>query len=215
MLPFELLLLADIKWLSLKTAFLMAISSAKRVSELNALSVAPQCLQWGPEDSKVTLWPNPAFLPKVLSSNYVNTPVILPAFHSGDLQMHHELFPVRSLRVYVDRTAPWRTTDQILVCFSDRGKGSPVSKSRLAHWITKVITSSYASAHKVLPNPVKCHSTRLVATSWAALRGVQLTDIYAAATWNSPSTFSRFYGLNVVSAPNSCSTAELGEGARI
>ncbi len=56
--PFEPLSLADIKWLSLKTAFLIAISSAKRVSELNALSVALQCLQWGPEDSKVTLWPN-------------------------------------------------------------------------------------------------------------------------------------------------------------
>ncbi len=193
----------------------MAISSAKRVSELNALSVAPQCLQWGPEESKVTLWPNPVFLPKVLSSNYVNTPVILPAFHSVDLQMHQELCPVRSLHVYVDRTTPWRTTDQLFVCFSDRDKGSPVSKSRLAHWITKFITSSYASAHKVLLNPVKCHSTRSVATSWVALRGVQLTDICVAATWNSPSTFSRFYRLNVVSAPNSCSTAVLGEGLRI
>ncbi len=88
--------------------------------------------------------------------------------------MRHELYPVRSLRAYVDRTAPWRTTDQILVCFSDRDKGSPVSKSRLAHWITEVITSSYASAHNVLLNPVKSHSTRLVATSWASLRGVQL-----------------------------------------
>ncbi len=55
--PFEPLSLADIKWLSLKTA-LIAISSAKRVRELNALSLALQCLQWGPEDSKVTLWPN-------------------------------------------------------------------------------------------------------------------------------------------------------------
>ncbi len=62
--PFEPLSLADIKWLSLKTAFLMAISSAKRVSELNALSVAPQCLQWGPEDSKVMLWSNQAFFTK-------------------------------------------------------------------------------------------------------------------------------------------------------
>ncbi len=126
----------------------------------------------GPEDSKVTLWPNTSFFTKVLSSNYVNTPVILPAFHSVDLQVRQELYPVRSLHVYVDRTDPWRTTDQLFVCFSDRDKGSPVSKSRLAHWITEVITSSYASAHKVLPNPVKCHSTCSVATSWAALRGV-------------------------------------------
>ncbi len=84
--------------------------------------------------------------------------------------MRQELCPVRSLRVHVDRTAPRRTSDQLFVCFSDRDKGSPVSKNRLAHWITEVITSSYASAHKVLPNPVKCHSTRSVATSWAFTR---------------------------------------------
>ncbi len=78
-----------------------------------------------------------------------------------------------------------------------------------------LLMSSYASAHKVLPNPVKCHSTRSVATSWAALRGVQLTDICAALNWKSPSTFSRFYRLNVVSALNSCSKVVLGEGARI
>lgn len=213
-LPFEPLSTADIKWLSLKTAFLLAISSAKRVSELHALWVASQCLKWGPEDSKVMLWPNPAFLPKVLSSNFANTPLILPAFHSVR-GMNQELCPVRSLRLYVDRTASWRTTDQLFVCFADRSKGSPLSKGRLAHWITEVITCSYVSAHRVLPDPVKCHSTRSVATSWAALRGVQLADICGAATWASPSTFSRFYRLNVVDAPNNCAIAVLGEEASL
>ncbi len=53
--------------MSLKSAFLLAIATARRVSELRALSVSPQCLRWGPECKQATLWPNPAFLPKVLS----------------------------------------------------------------------------------------------------------------------------------------------------
>ncbi len=65
--PFEPLTDAAIKWLSLKSAFLLAIATARRVSELRALSVSPQCLRWGPECKQATLWPNPAFLPKVLS----------------------------------------------------------------------------------------------------------------------------------------------------
>lgn len=75
--------------------------------------------------------------------------------------------------------------------------------------------SPYASAHKVLPNPVKCHSVRSVGTLWVALLGVPLTDICAVATWNSPSMFSHFYRINVVSAPNSRSTVVLGERACI
>ncbi len=63
--PYEPVERADIRSLSMKTAFLLAITSARRVSELHALSVSSQCLRWGPEDSQVTLWPNPAFQPKV------------------------------------------------------------------------------------------------------------------------------------------------------
>ena len=68
--PFEPLEHADIKWLSLKTVFLLAITSAKRVGELHALSVSAPCMRWGPNDNQVTMWPNPCFLPKVLSPQF-------------------------------------------------------------------------------------------------------------------------------------------------
>lgn len=109
------------------------------------------------------MWPNPAFLPKVLSSIYTNTTYILPAFHSADMGIRQELCPVRSLRMYIDKTASWRTTDQLFVCLTGSSKDSPVK--RQTHWITEFITKFYASACKVLSNPVKCHSTRSVATS--------------------------------------------------
>lgn len=198
--PFEPLEQAEIKWLSIKTAFLLAITSTKRVSELHALSVSAQCMRWGPEDSQVTLWPNPAFLPKVLSPQFANQPIVLAAFRPDD-EPRSELCPVRALRQYVSQTAQWRKTDQLFIRFGECGKGAPLSKQRLAHWVSEAITSAYRFADKTAPASARCHSTRAVATSWAALRGISLVDICSAATWSSPCTFSRFYRVNVVPLP--------------
>ncbi len=57
---------ADLKTLSLKTALLLALASVKRVGDLQALSVSPACLEFGPNDSKVVLRPRHGYVPKVL-----------------------------------------------------------------------------------------------------------------------------------------------------
>ena len=46
--PFEPIGDADLKWLSMKTASLLAVTSARRVSELHALSVHGDCCQFSP-----------------------------------------------------------------------------------------------------------------------------------------------------------------------
>ena len=75
--PFEPLGNVDRKWLSLKTAFLLAITSARRIGELHALSVHRDCCTFSPEGSKVVLRPNPAFLPKVLSDFHLSQSIEL------------------------------------------------------------------------------------------------------------------------------------------
>ena len=62
---------------SVKAAFLLAITSSKRVGELYALSVADKCIRWSADGSVVTLWPNPSFLPKGVSTSHVYQPVQL------------------------------------------------------------------------------------------------------------------------------------------
>ncbi len=81
--PFEPILESDIKWLSFKTAFLLAITTAKHASELDALSVSAPCLCWSADFSSVSLWPNPVFLPKILSPHFMNTPIVLAALPYG------------------------------------------------------------------------------------------------------------------------------------
>ena len=198
--PFEPLEHADIKWLSLKTVFLLAITSAKRVGELHALSVSAPCMRWGPNDNQVTMWPNPCSLPKVQSPQFANQPITLAAFHS-DEGSRLPLCPVRALRRYVSATAQWRTTDQLFVRFGACRKGAGLSKQRLAHWVTEAISCAYHSVGKAAPTSVRCHSTCAIATSRAALKGISLVDICSAAMWSSPCTFSRFYRLNVVYLP--------------
>ena len=70
--PYEPMDQSDLRSLSRKTALLLALASAKRVGELQALSVSPDCLRWKADGSGVDLWPNPAFLPKVITLQTVN-----------------------------------------------------------------------------------------------------------------------------------------------
>lgn len=68
--PFEPLEGSGLKYLSLKTVLLIALVTAKHVSDFQALSVSPSCLQFIPGLIKVSFHPNPAFVPKVVDSAY-------------------------------------------------------------------------------------------------------------------------------------------------
>lgn len=198
--PFEPLEQADLKWLSYKTAFLLAIISAKRVGELHALSVSDSCLRWTTDRSGVTLWPNIAFLPKVLSDSHRNQPIRLARYDPppGERADRPELLcPVRALEAYIAATARVRRSDQLFVCLSGPNAGSALSKQRLSHWIVDTIGYAYKANNHPVPSGIRCHSTRGVSASWAAMRGVPLGDICAAASWASSGTFSRFYRVNV------------------
>ena len=198
--PFEPLTQIGLKWLSMKVAFLLAITTAKRVGELHALSVADTCLRWNPDGSGVVLWPNVAFLPKVLSRTYFNQPIQLARFNSPSEGNESEMLcPVRALRAYIAATAGIRQSEQLFVCHGGPNRGSALSKQRLSHWVVDTIKHAYVASGRPPPSGLRCHSTRSVSTSWAALRGVPLESICAAASWTSPGTFTRFYRVNVAS----------------
>lgn len=76
-----------------------------------------------------------------------------------------------------DSTAAWHKTDQLFVCFGAARLGSALSRQRLAHWVTQVIVHAYKSAGQAVLSSVHCHSTRALATSWAAFKIVALSEI--------------------------------------
>ncbi|KAI2650943.1 40S ribosomal protein S0 [Labeo rohita] len=202
--PFEPLEEISDRFLSLKTAFLLAISSLKRVGDLQALSVAPSYLDFAPGMAKAFLHPKPGYIPKVPSS--VLRPVVLeafcpPPFREPEQQKLNCMCPVRALDAYVHRAALW--TDQLFVCFGPSNKGQPASKQTLSRWITDAISVAYESSEPPSPLGVKAHSTRGMVASKAFLSGAPLQDICNAAGWSTPLTFVRFYGLDLPATPGS------------
>ncbi|XP_029924002.1 uncharacterized protein LOC115371027 [Myripristis murdjan] len=205
--PFEPLRGADLKWLSIKTAFLLAITSARRVSELHALSVHGDCCRFSSDGSSVVLRPNPAFLPKVLTEFHLSQSVELRSLSPPDdgedaEQGQSTLCPVRALTEYIRRTQAIRRSNQLFVCHNPGRLGRPLSKSRLSHWVVDAIRQAYVLSNVPIPSGVRAHSTRGVAASWTLWRGASLASICSAATWSSPSTFTRFYRLNVAASPS-------------
>ncbi|KAK7896412.1 hypothetical protein WMY93_021737 [Mugilogobius chulae] len=192
--PFEPLHQVDLKWLSIKTALLLALASAKRVSDIHALSVSTSCMQFIRGGSKVLLKPNPAFMPKVFNPTLSCLPIELsalsPLSDAEERQQLHALCPVRALRVYVDKTASFRGTEQLFVSWAPPHRGKPLTKQRLSHWIVEAITVAYESSGLHPPAGLRAHSTRGMATSWAMFRGTSVEEICAAASWATPHTFA-------------------------
>ncbi len=140
--PFEPIEEISERLLTLKTVLLLAISSLKRVGDLQALSVAPSFLDFAPSLAKAFLYPRAGYVPKVPSS--VPRPVVLQAFcpppsREPDQKRLNCMCPVLALDVYFHRTALWRKTDQLLVCYGPPKKGLPASKQTLSRWIVDAI----------------------------------------------------------------------------
>ena len=108
-------------------------------------------MRWKPEDAGVFLWPNPFFLPKVLSAQALNqvmgqSAVMIESSESqGDVDVELPC-PVRALQAYVDRIWTLRgETSQLFVCFG-QGKLGRVVRGReqwLSHWLVDTIAEAY------------------------------------------------------------------------
>ncbi len=175
---------------------------------MQALSVSEMCMDFTPGLVKVTLRPRPGYVPKVLSTSFHSQVVTLHTFHplpfaSSEDERLHMLCPVRSLKIYVDRSNIWRKSPQLLVCFGAGRRGLATSKQIISHWVRDAISLAYEVRGLPSPLSVRAHSTRSVASSQAVFRGVPLEEICVAAGWSSPQTFVRFYNLDLDTAPGS------------
>ncbi|XP_028297024.1 extracellular matrix protein FRAS1-like, partial [Gouania willdenowi] len=85
--PFKPLEEVGLKFASLKAVLLLALASAKSVSDIHALSVHPSCAQLFPGDARIILRPNLVFVPKVVGSC---SPIDLLAFSTSQGEQQHE-----------------------------------------------------------------------------------------------------------------------------
>ncbi|XP_029471517.1 uncharacterized protein LOC115098760 [Rhinatrema bivittatum] len=198
--PFEPIRRATVKDLTLKVVFLVAVASARRVSELQALSCREPFLRI--TDSGVSLRTVPSFLPKVVSAFHLNQTVDLPSFSEADRSLPNyrdlrRLDVRRALLGYLEVTNPFRKSDHLFVLWGGPRRGQAASKTTIARWLKEAIGSAYLLHGKSVPVGLKAHSTRSQAASWAECSQVSAEDICKAATWKSLHTFARHYRLDV------------------
>ncbi len=159
--------------LTLKTLFLLAISSLKRVGDLQALSVAPTHLDFPPGMAKAFMYSRVGYVPKV--PHVTPQPVILqafspPPFGEPEQQKLDCVCPVSAMDAYVHITALWRRVDQLLVCYGPPKRGLPASKQTLSRWIVDAINIYYESSQLPSLMGVRAHSTLRCPYTSATLR---------------------------------------------
>ena len=183
---FEPLSHAPLRALTQKVLFLLALATAKRVGELQALSSivtfvgGDACLSYIPQfvakSESLTRSIPRSFLVKSLSD-----------FAAG-LDDDLLLCPVRALRIYLDRANP-------LAPLRHRRPSCAISKNAVSFFLCDVITAAGASRPEV--GNVRAHDIRGVSTSVAFHRNWSVSAVLESATWSSSSVFSSFYLRNV------------------
>ncbi len=174
---------------------------------LQALSVAPSCLEFVPGMARAFWFPRLGYVPKVPS--VIPWPVILqafcpPPFRDADQEKLKCMYPVRALDTYVHRAALWRKSDQLFVCYGPYKKALPANKQTLSRWIVDAITTAYESSDFPSPLGVRVHSTRGMAASKAFSSGLLMHNICNAVGWSTPLTYVRFYILDLETLSSFC-----------
>ena len=185
---FEPLSQASLRALSQKTLFLLALATAKRVGELQALSFVvtfvalDACLSYVPQfvakSESLTRSIPRSFLVKSLSD-----------FAAG-LDDDLLLCPVRALRIYLDRTRSLSPLRHRLFV-SPRRPSRAMSKNAVSFFLRDVIHAAGASRPEV--GSVRAHEIRSVSISVAFHRNWSVSSVLESATWSSSSVFSSFY----------------------
>ncbi len=106
------------------------------------------------------------------------------------------LCPIRALRIYVDHTRSFRSSEQLFVCHGGQQKCKTVSKQRLAYWMPSPWCTNLKASHAPWGDGSLHWS---VASSYALVHGASLADICRAMGGATLNTFAGFYSLCVVS----------------
>jgi len=202
--PYEPIEETSLQNLTMKTAFLVAITSARRGCELQALDVRQDWCRIGPGGA--TLRHNPSFITKVRREEYINAqirlPVLFPQPQNRLEEEFHRLCVCRSLRAYIKATQALRKpgSTQLFVTFGDSNKGSPASVATISRWVVSVVRRAYIHMGRDMPERLRAHSTRGVSSSVAYQQGVDVGEICRAAMWSNTTSFVKHYKLNVSGA---------------
>ena len=108
--PVEPLHKASKLHVTIKTAFLLALATAKKCSELHALATDSHHLRFNQSDESVSLIVQTGFLAKKQLPSVKPDPIVIPNFARTCKRGNSDrlLCPIRALKFYLKMTSPYR-----------------------------------------------------------------------------------------------------------
>ena len=192
--PYEPLRQVSLRSVTLKTSFLLALASAKRVGELHGVSHAVRHSRgW----NSLTFSFVPDFVAKTQDPTVFDprfetfTVPSLRDFTDGD-QDEMLLCPVRAVREYLRRTRMFRP--ELPRLFLSTGlRRKMVSRNTISFWLREVIRTTYLSSGEDPPARIRAHSSRSIASSALFRSNYAVGQVMKAGVWSNQTTFTSFY----------------------
>ena len=196
--PFEPLHLADLKYMTFKTIFLLALATGARRSELHALR--SDSIQTQESSGSLVLHTDVNFIAKTQLVNQggdICQPIVVKALTRfvGPQDEERVLCPVRAVKSYLRRTKDIRGDRKRLFIAYKKGHRHDIVKSTVSGWVKKTVVCCYQLSSSQVRDfhGVKAHQVRSLAASWALHKNCPLEKILAACSWKSHATFTNYY----------------------
>ena len=174
--PFESLSKTSLKFLTLKTVYLTAISTFRRCSDLQSLRIDHESMKV----QKKSLTFVRHGLPKKDRQTHFGVKIHVPHFADKEA-----LDPKRCIPEYIERTEQLRrnltASEKVKLFLAINSPHKPVSTSTISRWIVDTVKYAYSDQNI----SVNAHSTRAIAPSWALYNGASTKSILDAADWSS------------------------------
>ena len=190
--PYEPLDKASILDVSKKTAFLLALASAKRVGEIHAFSSE---IKHAEKWTAITISTLPFFVAKNQDPSKDDPrfgPFSVPALPRDSKGNRPLLCPVRAVKIYLKRTKKARSRCQRLF-LNPRIPDKPVAKNTISSWIRDVIRQAHINVNIKPPDKIRAHSLRGFGPSIQFSINRALHQVLRAGTWASQTTFTKAY----------------------
>lgn len=212
--PFEPMEHCSVKLLTLKTFFLLLLASARRRSDVHAIDVDRTEFR---ADGAVVLFPSRDFVPKTraaMEGHEAFSPIVLPPLGPavGTAEPDALLCPVRALRIYLERTRPFRQGRKRLFISYQTGRTSDITRQTLSGWVKCLVqyTYKFAGVDARRLYRISAHQVRHIGVSLASATNVNLETLVRAGMWSNSTTFTNFYLSNATTVIQQSGRFRLG-----
>ena len=191
----------DLKWLTVKTVFLVALATGRRVSCIRSLEYSFTVSRGSdPYQQVIKLTTLPEFRAKNQRHSDLAPEIVLPGMsHMVEREPERLLCPVRALRIYAKKTA--KAHENCLRLFMNWVPGkAEITTGHISRWVMLAVRTAYEGSGVIPPTGIAAHELRALSASWAYRNHVALDDIKAALYWRSDGIFQDHYLRDMSSA---------------